>query len=63
MDQKDNKVDDNPEAMASAAALKAGKKELRTLMKKRLSDISPESINSQSRLLSRTISHYVLTIW
>ena len=27
-------------------------------MKKRLSDISPESINSQSRLLSQNLSHY-----
>jgi 5-formyltetrahydrofolate cyclo-ligase len=58
MDQKDNKVVDNPEAMASAAALKAAKKELRTLMKKRLSNVSPESISSQSRPLCTTQTHH-----
>jgi hypothetical protein len=53
MDQKGNEVGDNPEAMASAILLKAAKKELRSLMKKRLSDVSPESISSQSRPLSQ----------
>ena len=36
--------------MASSAALKAAKKELRTLMKKKLSSLKPESIEAQSEL-------------
>lgn len=39
----------DPESMASLAALKAAKKELRTLMKQKLSNISAESMNTQSR--------------
>jgi hypothetical protein len=52
MDQKDNKVGDNPKTMASVAVLKAAKKELRSLTKKRLSIVSPESISTQSMPLS-----------
>jgi hypothetical protein len=53
MDQKESKVGNIPKAMASAVALKAAKKELRSLMKKRLSNVSPESIRTQSRPLSK----------
>ncbi len=38
----------NPESMASATMIRAAKKELRTLMKHKLSMISPESIKHQS---------------
>lgn len=37
-------------AMASSVALKAAKKELRRLMKKKLSSIRPESVETQSEL-------------
>lgn len=45
----------SPENMASSAALKAAKKELRTLMKQKLSNLSAESVNAQSKL-----SHFAL---
>jgi hypothetical protein len=38
--------------MASSAALKAAKKELRSLVKGKLSDISPNAVRSQSRTIS-----------
>jgi 5-formyltetrahydrofolate cyclo-ligase len=41
--------DRSPGDMASHTALKAAKKELRTLMKQKLSNISSESVNAQSR--------------
>jgi hypothetical protein len=39
------------ESMASLTALKAAKKELRTLMKQKLSNVSPESVKSQSEFI------------
>jgi hypothetical protein len=39
------------ESMASSVVLKAAKKELRTLMKQKLSSISTDAVNTQSRLL------------
>lgn len=44
--------DSEPSAMSSAGALKAAKKNLRTLMKIRLSTVPAESIDAQSRLRS-----------
>ena len=41
---------DNEQDMASAVALKAAKKELRCLMKKRLLEITNSAISSQSKL-------------
>jgi hypothetical protein len=40
------------ETMASSAALKLAKKELRSLMKQKLSTVTPESVNAQSKLRS-----------
>jgi hypothetical protein len=43
----------NPDTMAAAVALKVAKKELRSLMKKKLSDISSLSVNTQSTVTSQ----------
>lgn len=46
-----------PEAMASSA-LKIAKKELRSLMRKKLSNISQEALSSQSIIQFIFSSHY-----
>jgi hypothetical protein len=43
-------MENTAEVMASATALKAAKKELRSLMKQKLSIISKESIDRQSNM-------------
>jgi hypothetical protein len=40
----------SPEIMVSSTVLKAAKKELRTLMKQKLSNISSDSVDAQSKL-------------
>ncbi|CZS92124.1 related to methenyltetrahydrofolate synthetase [Rhynchosporium agropyri] len=45
-------------AMASSTALKAAKTELRTLMKQRLKKIQPESIESQSAAIFKTVTSF-----
>ncbi|PVH86059.1 nagb/rpia/CoA transferase-like protein [Cadophora sp. DSE1049] len=44
--------------MASSAALKAAKKELRTLMKKKLSDVESVSIEAQSTAIFKTVTNF-----
>jgi len=48
----------SPEDMASCTALKAAKKELRTLMKQKLSKISTESVNAQSNVAFKSITSF-----
>ncbi|KAL5316493.1 hypothetical protein ACEPPN_015541 [Leptodophora sp. 'Broadleaf-Isolate-01'] len=45
-------------AMASSVALKAAKKELRRLMKKKLSSIRPESVETQSAAIFKTVTSF-----
>lgn len=44
----------SPESMASLAALKVGKKVVRTAMKQKLSNVSADSVNTQSTLIHQT---------
>ena len=46
----ESEMDNKEEAMASSTALKAAKKELRSLMKQKLSAIPKESIDKQSNV-------------
>jgi hypothetical protein len=48
------------ESMASSAVLKTAKKELRTLMKQKLSNVTSESVNAQSRFLHCRLRFFVL---
>jgi hypothetical protein len=48
------------ESMASSAVLKTAKKELRTLMKQKLSDVTSESVNAQSRFSHCRLRFFVL---
>ena len=50
--------DSKAENMASLLALKAAKKELRTSMKQKLSNLTTESINGQSRYSRMTLCYY-----
>jgi hypothetical protein len=43
--------DSQGDTMASSAALKAAKKELRSLMKQRLSAVSKQTVDTQSKLV------------
>jgi len=49
MGKKDSDEGNKVEAMASSAVLKAAKKELRSFIKQKLSNISSESVATQSK--------------
>lgn len=54
--QFDMGEEDTSEKMAATIALKAAKKELRSLMKQKLSTVSQDSINTQSKSSHRQLS-------
>jgi len=58
MDGKVSEERRNPKIMTSLTALKAAKKQLRSLMKKKLSNISSESINTQSNAVFKNITGF-----